>query len=160
MLSKATGRWKYTRGRVIVGRIGNPSYGEFASAGRLRGTQPVDVKAAGRAERHWTMEQRDVCNHESSAIHAASPSPEGHGLGQGDQRIVIRGVGWHVYDCLSEAIGEGQHVRLAYDGEDLEIMTTGHLHERYSEKQGNISTSGFPRGEARCETVPVGGLTS
>ena len=32
---KATGRWKYTRGRVIVGRIGNPSYGEFASAGRL-----------------------------------------------------------------------------------------------------------------------------
>ncbi|HKI19517.1 MAG TPA: hypothetical protein VKA15_16650 [Isosphaeraceae bacterium] len=30
----ATGKWKYTRGGVIVGRIGNPSYGEFASAGR------------------------------------------------------------------------------------------------------------------------------
>ena len=44
----------------------------------------------------------------------------------GDQKIVIRGVGWDVYDCLSEAIGEDQHVRLTYDGEDLEIMTVGY----------------------------------
>jgi Uma2 family endonuclease len=58
--------------------------------------------------------------------------------GEGDQRIVIRGVGWHVYDCLSEAIGEGQHVRLAYDGEDLEIMTAGYPHERYKEMLGKI----------------------
>ena len=42
----------------------------------------------------------------------------------GDQRIVIRGVGRHVYDVLDEAIGEGQHIRLAYDGKDLELMTT------------------------------------
>ena len=53
--------------------------------------------------------------------------------GHGDQRIVIRGVGRHVYDSLSEAIGEGQHVRLVYDGEDLELMTTGNIHERLKE---------------------------
>ena len=68
----------------------------------------------------------------------APPSPEGPALGQGDQRIVIRGVRWHVYDCLSEAIREGQHVRLAYDGKDLEIMTAGYLHERYKELLGKL----------------------
>jgi Uma2 family endonuclease len=68
----------------------------------------------------------------------APSSPEAPGNGSGDQRIVIRGVGWHVYDCLSDAIGEGQHVRLAYDGEDLEIMTTGYPHERYKELLGKI----------------------
>jgi Uma2 family endonuclease len=70
--------------------------------------------------------------------------------GPGDQRIVIRGVGWPVYDGLSEAIGEGQHVRLAYDGEDLEIMTTGYPHERYKELLGRVVATvsrakGIPR---------------
>jgi hypothetical protein len=50
----------------------------------------------------------------------------------GDQRITIRGLEWDLYDRLSDAIGEGQHVRLAYDGKDLEIMTTGRLHEDFS----------------------------
>ena len=49
---------------------------------------------------------------------------------QGDQRTVFRGVDWHTYHSLSEAIGEGQHVRLAYDGKDLEIiMVTSNIHE-------------------------------
>jgi Uma2 family endonuclease len=56
----------------------------------------------------------------------------------GDQRIVVRGVGWYVYDCLSEAIDEGQHVRLAYDGEDLEILTTGYPHQRVKEMLGKV----------------------
>jgi Uma2 family endonuclease len=47
-------------------------------------------------------------------------------------------VGWQIYETLTEAIGEGQHVRLAYDGKDLEIMTTGYLHERYKELLGKI----------------------
>jgi hypothetical protein len=34
-----------------------------------------------------------------------------------------------VYQCLAGAIGEDQHVRLAYDGKDLELRTTGHVHE-------------------------------
>ena len=70
--------------------------------------------------------------------HTAPSSPGLAGNGHGDQRIVIRGVGWHVYECLSEAIGEGQHVRLAYDGEDLEIMTTGYPHERFKELLGKF----------------------
>ena len=68
----------------------------------------------------------------------APSSPGGAGPVLGDQRIVIRGVGRHVYECLSEAIGEGQHIRLAYDGRDLELMTTGHIHERYKELLGQI----------------------
>ena len=38
---------------------------------------------------------------------------------------------WHVYETLVDSIGEGQHVHLAYDGKDLEIMTTGYRHEDY-----------------------------
>jgi len=68
----------------------------------------------------------------------APSSPGGAGPVLGDQRIVIRGVGRHVYECLSDAIGEGQHIRLAYDGRDLELMTTGHIHERYKELLGQI----------------------
>jgi Uma2 family endonuclease len=49
----------------------------------------------------------------------------------GDQRIVIRGVDPDLYNRIDEAIGEGQHVRVAYDGKDLELMTTSDLHEWY-----------------------------
>jgi Uma2 family endonuclease len=48
---------------------------------------------------------------------------------RGDHRTVHRGVGWDVYRALSEAQGEGDHFRLAYDGKDLEIVTTSNLHE-------------------------------
>ncbi len=58
----------------------------------------------------------------------------------GDQRIVIRGVGRHVYDVLDEAIGEGQHIRLAYDGKDLELTTTSDLHEFFKELLGQFVT--------------------
>jgi Uma2 family endonuclease len=56
----------------------------------------------------------------------------------GDQRIVIRRVGRHVYDVLDEAIGDGHPIRLAYDGKDLELMTTSRLHEFYRELLGQI----------------------
>jgi Uma2 family endonuclease len=49
----------------------------------------------------------------------------------GDQRIVIRDVGWHVYETLVDGVGEKQHVYVAYDGKDLEIMTKGYCHEDY-----------------------------
>ncbi len=49
----------------------------------------------------------------------------------GDQRIVIRGADRDLYERLDEAIGEGQHVHLAYDGKDLELMTTGNIHESF-----------------------------
>ncbi len=49
----------------------------------------------------------------------------------GDQRIVIRGVDADLYNRIDEAIGEGQHIRLAYDGKDLELLTTSDIHEWY-----------------------------
>jgi hypothetical protein len=53
---------------------------------------------------------------------------------QGDQRTVFRGVDWHTYHSLSEATGEDQHVRLAYDGKDLEIIiVTSNIHEHLKE---------------------------
>jgi Uma2 family endonuclease len=57
---------------------------------------------------------------------------------RGDDRKVYRGVSWETYRDLSRAQGEGDHDRLAYDGEDLEIMTTGHLHEILKELAGSI----------------------
>jgi Uma2 family endonuclease len=61
----------------------------------------------------------------------AAPGRQSSGPIPGDQRIVIRGVDPDLYNRLDAAIGEGQHIHLAYDGRDLELMTTGYLHERY-----------------------------
>jgi Uma2 family endonuclease len=47
-----------------------------------------------------------------------------------DERGVIRDVSWEFYDRLSDAIGEQSHIRMAYDGKDLEIMTLGPKHEQ------------------------------
>jgi Uma2 family endonuclease len=59
------------------------------------------------------------------------PSPRAPEVILGEQRIVIRNVSWDLYELLSDAIGERQHVYLAYDGKDLEIMTKGRIHEGY-----------------------------
>ena len=59
------------------------------------------------------------------------PSPRAPVVIPGEQRIVIRNVSWDLYDLLSNAIDERQHVYLAYDGKDLEIMTKGRVHEVY-----------------------------
>jgi len=56
----------------------------------------------------------------------------------GDQRIVIRGVDRDLYNRLGEAIDEGQHIRLAYDGKDLELMTTSELHEFFTDLLGKF----------------------
>jgi Uma2 family endonuclease len=43
-----------------------------------------------------------------------------------------------LYNRLDEAIGEGQHVHLAYDGKDLELMTTGNIHELFKVRIGTF----------------------
>ena len=43
-----------------------------------------------------------------------------------------------LYDRLSDAIDARQHIYLAYDGKDLEIMTKGRWHERYKELFGRF----------------------
>jgi Uma2 family endonuclease len=50
-----------------------------------------------------------------------------------DQRIVFGNVNWELYDRLSDEIGENQHVYLAFDGKDLEVMTKGREHEDFKE---------------------------
>src|SRR5262249_23255750 len=59
----------------------------------------------------------------------------------GEIRIAIRDVGWHVYETLVDSIGEGQHVRVAYDGKDLEIMTTGYHHQGYKVRFGCLMSA-------------------
>src|SRR5438132_6157699 len=59
------------------------------------------------------------------------PSPRTPDVIPGEQRIAIRNVSWDLYDLLSDAVDEGQHVYLAFDGRDLEIMTKGRIHEFY-----------------------------
>jgi Uma2 family endonuclease len=66
------------------------------------------------------------------------PSPAFVPVQGGHLRTVFRGVDWHTYNQLSEATGEGQHVRLIYDGKDLEIMVTGNLLEYFKELLGMI----------------------
>jgi len=53
---------------------------------------------------------------------------------QGEQRTVFRGVSRQVYESLRDAPTDGRHIRLAYDGSDLEIiMVTGNIHEHWKE---------------------------
>ncbi len=56
----------------------------------------------------------------------------------GDKRTLFPGVPWETYRTLSEAIGEGEHVRLAYDGKDLEILTVGNIHEMVKGLTGDV----------------------
>jgi Uma2 family endonuclease len=72
------------------------------------------------------------------AMPAASSPPRPPLPPYGDHRTVFRGVSWETYESLSRAQGEGDHVRLAYDGKDLEIMTTGYVHEVLKERVGLI----------------------
>jgi Uma2 family endonuclease len=52
---------------------------------------------------------------------------------RGGQCIVFRSVSRDVYESLSRAISEGEHIRLAYDGKDLEMMVTSNFHENWKE---------------------------
>jgi Uma2 family endonuclease len=61
----------------------------------------------------------------------ASSAPTRPIVDPGDQRIAIRDVSWEIYDLLSDAVGERQHVYLAFDGKDMEIMTKGRAHEGF-----------------------------
>jgi len=48
--------------------------------------------------------------------------------GQLDQIIHLK-VSWAIYEALLAALGDQNHVRLNYDGETLEIMSPGTMHE-------------------------------
>jgi Uma2 family endonuclease len=46
-----------------------------------------------------------------------------------EERGVMRGVSWNLYDRLTDAIGERSSIRVAFDGKDVEIMVVGPVHE-------------------------------
>jgi Uma2 family endonuclease len=66
------------------------------------------------------------------SIAAKAPSPRRMLDGvPPDTRVVIAGVTWEFYDRFSRAVREGDNCRVAFDGNDIEMMTLGPLHERY-----------------------------
>lgn len=46
-----------------------------------------------------------------------------------DERRIFRGVDWSFYERIHEVVGVNRGLRIAFDGEDLEIMPTGRVHE-------------------------------
>src|SRR5579883_1064290 len=107
-------------------RTARPLSGKTASLGR-RAARPGTLDDGGKGIMSMVATPRPM----------TLPVESGHSPGlipiPGESRIVIRHIGWHVYKCLSEAIGEGRHVRLAYDGKALEIMVTSYLHEHFKQ---------------------------
>ena len=56
----------------------------------------------------------------------------------GETRICIPGVNWSFYEWLVDSIPEGTGVRVAFDGTDVEIMTTSPEHEDFKELLGRF----------------------
>jgi len=48
-----------------------------------------------------------------------------------DTRVVIAGVSWEFYDRVTKAGRVGTTCRIAFDGNDIEMLTIGPLHEVY-----------------------------
>lgn len=57
--------------------------------------------------------------------------PEGQAHVPIEQRFVLPAVDWATYQKISDALA-GRHVRLTYDGDNLEFMTISPIHARYS----------------------------
>jgi Uma2 family endonuclease len=54
-----------------------------------------------------------------------------------EARIVLRGVGWDVYETLLHRL-EGQPIRLTYDRGDLELMSPSEEHEEFGNLLGRM----------------------
>ena len=70
----------------------------------------------------------------------APPLPTGFRtqVPSGETRIVVRGVPWRTYELWVDSLPARSGVRMAYDGEDLEIMTKSRTHESYSGLFGRL----------------------
>ena len=53
------------------------------------------------------------------------------GVREGETRIRIPDVGWHVYKTLIDAVSPRTSIRMAYDGRDLEILVKGPVHDHF-----------------------------
>jgi Uma2 family endonuclease len=54
----------------------------------------------------------------------------------GEERGVMRGVSYNLYDRLSASLSEHASIRLAYDGKDIEVMVVGPIHDQLKELIG------------------------
>jgi Uma2 family endonuclease len=72
----------------------------------------------------------------STLVHSRLDRPAAHD--QGETRIAVRGVPWRTYELWVDSLPTRSGVRMAYDGEDLEIMTKGRQHENFSGLLGRL----------------------
>lgn len=54
------------------------------------------------------------------------------------QHLVLHEIGWDQFVTITDALGERNKLRIAYDGESLEFMTTSRRHERYKKLLGQL----------------------
>jgi Uma2 family endonuclease len=74
-----------------------------------------------------------------------------------DTRIVIAGVTWADYERLARQVGDARNCRIAFDGEDIEMMTLGVLHERQKSLLDWFIM--IVAGELRVHRQPMGSTT-
>src|SRR5262249_18775840 len=68
-------------------------------------------------------------------------------------RVVIADVTWEFYESFVESVANGENIRVAFDGKDIEVMTLGPFHESFG---GIIATFAAELG---VEHQPVGATT-
>jgi Uma2 family endonuclease len=71
---------------------------------------------------------------------------------EAEQRVVLRGVGWEGYETLLRMVGDG-HVRLACDGEDVELMSPSRDHEAYAALIGRIIDTVTEELDIPCQSL-------
>jgi Uma2 family endonuclease len=74
-----------------------------------------------------------------------------------DTRIVAVGVTWDDYENLVNEAGDARNCRIAFDGNDIEMMTLGPWHE--SEKSLLEAFIAIVAGELKIERRPMGSTT-
>jgi Uma2 family endonuclease len=81
-------------------------------------------------------------------------------------QIVRLNVSWDTYDGLVRALGDDNHVRLAYNGATLEIMSPGYTHEKIARLVAAILVYAFDAwgidyedaGSTTFRKKPIGGF--
>jgi Uma2 family endonuclease len=68
-----------------------------------------------------------------STVAKPRPRPSTGSRFEAEWRLVIRGVRWEDYVTLVDSLHERSPLRVAFDGKDLEIMTKGADHERFTD---------------------------
>lgn len=83
----------------------------------------------------------------ATAVETAPQPAVSTGSATGEQRFLLSYVDWPSYVMICDGIGE-RHVRVTYDGESLEIMTTSARHETWKRFIGRMI-------EAMCEEMNI-----